>query len=475
MKKITIYLLFIFLLADIGYSFMQHLAKPLDGDMSAGIVPSEDVKSVLNDPFGTTVITENAVYPNPNRYFSHKAMAEYYQSIPFLFQKITDPINSIYLSGAFAKIVIQIILIYLITIYITGEINIFNKKFVVIAAIIIPLFQTNGYYHSMGIIDHSVTYVFFYALPCIFLLIFYYPFYIATQTRTKLKFVFLQIVFLIALMFIITLSGPLNPGVVLIVSLLYLANQFRKNYVHPPLNRFYSAINAIPKAYLYSFIGISILSLYSLYLGTHNSIFIDEHMSVANRFYRIPYGLFMLVRQKIGYRILSIFMLANVIIIFKYFKNDDGREILTLFKWIGLFSLLYILLLPFGGYKSYRPYIIRYDTMIPITILLIFIYGKSVYFLIQNLQSYKKKIYITCVIGISLLFIWADEPRFDNNVCEKNALKTLAASDEEIVSLKSDCRVMSWEKITDPKESELKAQLFFYWNITNKKRLYYQE
>ena len=113
--------------------------------------------------------------------------------------------------------------------------------------------------------------------------------------------------------------------------------------------------------------------------------------------------------------------------------------------------------------------------MIPITILLIFIYGKSVYFLIQNLQSYKKKIYITCVIGISLLFIWADEPRFDNNVCEKNALKTLAASDEEIVSLKSDCRVMSWEKITDPKESELKAQLFFYWNITNKKRLYYQE
>jgi len=478
MKKLITYLLLIFLLADIGYSFMQYFARPLDGDMAAGIVPADDVKTVLSDPFGTSVITDNAVYPNPNRYFSHKAMAEYFQSVPFIFQQFVDPINSIYLANALAKIVIQIAIIVFITIYITGNTKIFNKAFIVIASIITPLFQANGYHDSIGIIDHSITYTFFYALPCALLLFFYFPFFRAAQNNAKLHLSLIQVIIWTIFMVPITLSGPLNPGVILIVSLLYLLNRFIKNgreYNNRPfLNRSFLAVKAIPNTYLYFFTCLSILSLYSLYLGTHNSIFIGEHMPMADRFSRIPQGLFVLIPQKIGYPILLIFLFANAFIIFRYFKNDDAKKILGLFKWVGLFSLLYILLLPLGGYKNYRPYIVRYDTMIPVTIMLVFIYGKSVYFLIQNLHTYKKKIYIACVVAISLLFTLADEPKFNTNACEKEALLTLSNAKEEIVFIPNDCSIMSWDKITDPKASELNAQLFHYWNVTEKKKLYYQ-
>ena len=57
---------------------MQHYSMPLDGDMAGGIVPAEDVKLILNDPFGISVITDNAVYPNPNRYFAHWTFFTYF-------------------------------------------------------------------------------------------------------------------------------------------------------------------------------------------------------------------------------------------------------------------------------------------------------------------------------------------------------------------------------------------------------------
>jgi hypothetical protein len=33
---------------------------PLDGDMAGGIVPAEDVKPILKDPFGVSVLTEHS-------------------------------------------------------------------------------------------------------------------------------------------------------------------------------------------------------------------------------------------------------------------------------------------------------------------------------------------------------------------------------------------------------------------------------
>ena len=68
-SKRVIYLLFILLITDLSYSFVQHLKMPLDGDMAECILPSKELQKIFEDPLGLTVISKNAVYPNHNRFF----------------------------------------------------------------------------------------------------------------------------------------------------------------------------------------------------------------------------------------------------------------------------------------------------------------------------------------------------------------------------------------------------------------------
>ena len=81
-RQIIYCILLLLLLADLGYSFAQHLSQPLDGDMAWNIVPGDDVKPILESPLGTGVILANKSYPNPNRFFCHYFMREYFVTIP---------------------------------------------------------------------------------------------------------------------------------------------------------------------------------------------------------------------------------------------------------------------------------------------------------------------------------------------------------------------------------------------------------
>jgi hypothetical protein len=58
-----------------------------------------------------------------------------------------------------------------------------------------------------------------------------------------------------------------------------------------------------------------------------------------------------------------------------------GKKMIRILMWIGIFTFMYIMLLPFGGYRPYRPRIIRYDTFMPVTIALIYYFGASTYFI----------------------------------------------------------------------------------------------
>ena len=218
------------------------------------------------------------------------------------------------------------------------------------------------------------------------------------------------------------------------------------------------------------------MSLYSLYIGRNNPIFYNQNLSIFERYLRIPTGLYYLLTQKIGFLCLISFIVINIFIVIRYFKNAKTQKILSLFKWIGLFALLYILLLPLGGYKNYRPFIIRYDTFMPITIGLFFMYGITTYYLIRNIPRKSiKYLYVFFVILFSSIFTFADEPEFNKNHYEKIALEKISQSTEKIVVIESNCTVLSWEKITDPKESELNGQLLEIWRITKDKKLYYQK
>lgn len=478
-KRIIYLFLLLFIIADLSYSFVQHLNMPLDGDMAGGIVPANDVKPVLEDPFGISVLTKNAVYNNPNRFFAHWTFHNYFNQVPLLFQNIVKPIDSVYLACALAKTGIQILLITLLAFFITGRRKILSKDFILAALLIVPLFQTNGYRTYMGIIDPSVTYTFFYALPCALLLLFYLPFFRASFYKKAFTKNLVVISLLVALSLFITLNGPLIPGVVLTISLVFTMKCWMDTYsANKRMSLFQRAkfaFKIIPKSHFAFFLLISLLSIYSLYIGSNNSIFLKENVSVFERYSRIPTGVLTIITQKIGFPILLLLIGINLLIIARGIKNTEGQKLISLFKWIGIFSLLYILLLPLGGYKSYRPNIIRYDTFMPITIVLIFMYGMSTFFIIRNMQGKYKKWYLVLIAFFALILTFADKPEFDKNDCEKVALEKIAQSSDNIVLIGSDCNLLSWEKITDPKVSELNGQLLKDWNITINKKLYYQQ
>ena len=405
-KRIIYFLLCLLLLADLSYSFVQHLNQPLDGDMAWNIVPSNEVKPIFDNPLGTDVIVKNLRYPNPNRFFCHWSMKEYFLNVPLFLQKFAEPIDSIYLSCAIAKIIIQIILIFFLTVAITGTLNLFKMDFLIVAVLITPLFQTNGFRDYMGIIDQSPSYTFFYALPCAFLLIYFSPFILQYYHNKKLSAQILINIFWIPFALIISLSGPLNPGIVLIFALFVFFKKIKNSFFQFNQLGFFKKIGnsilSIPKGYWFYLLPISLFSLYSLYIGHFNSY--NVIIPLSKLYSRLPEGVYYQFTQKLGFPILLGSLLFNAIIIFKNLNTIEGEKILKTFKWVGIFAFLYIVLLPFGGYRIYRPNVLRYDTIMPITLSLIFIFGISTFFILKTTSNKQKTWYVPIVAVILVIF-----------------------------------------------------------------------
>lgn len=153
--------------------------------MAAGIVPAKDGQKIFDDPFGFKAIVKDKPHPNPNRYFSHLFFRDYFRTVPLLVQRFSNPVESIYISCAIIKLLIQILIIYLLAIAISKTTSLFSLNLLIAAVLIAPLFQADGYNIYMGIIDKSITYTFFYALPLMLLLLFYVQFYVSIYLKKK--------------------------------------------------------------------------------------------------------------------------------------------------------------------------------------------------------------------------------------------------------------------------------------------------
>lgn len=474
------WILCLIIFLNLGYSFYQHYHKPLDGDMSENIIPTPTIGyyHVLQDPLGLDVLLYDKVYPNPNRFFAHWSVSEYFLNVPLLLQYFTNPVESVYLSAAIAKMLTQILILYLLSVFISNRTNIYNLNFLIAFALLIPLFQTSDNSRYMGIIDQSVVYTFFYALPIGLLLLFYLPFYKNLYWNEKLKFSSIKKIFMALFIIVLTLNGPLGPGAILIICSLVLISLWWNNYKQfkslPPSKRFLKSIMRIPNYMLFYFIGISIMSLYSLFIGQGNTLTINNSVPIIDRYARLPLGIYYIVTQKIGLPLLLVSIFINILLIKKYYKTAKGNKIINFLKWIGVFSLLYILLLPLGGYRPYREYIIRYDTILPIILGLFYMFGVTTLYLINEIPEKIKSIYLSSIVVILVIFTLGNTPKIMDYKCERNAIETLARSQEKIVELPGDYPIMEWEIITEPSQSELNSTLFQYWNITDKKKLYFQ-
>ena len=149
---------------------------------------------------------------------------------------------------------------------------------------------------------------------------------------------------------------------------------------------------------------IGIFSSYSLYLGKynlHNSIY---SASLVDLYLSLPTGIYYQFTQKLAFPVLFLILVINVLIISRMSKTSERKKILNAFKWIGLFSLIYILLLPLGGYRDYRPNILRYDTIMPITLSLFFVFGTTSLFILKNISRQKRYWYIPLMAVIIFIY-----------------------------------------------------------------------
>ena len=313
--RLLIVVLIAFLLSDLTYSFAEYYFIPLDGDISSGAVPSSFVQKVLDDPFGFHLLSTGVKHVNPNRFFAHFFFKEYMQKVPLWLQNLTDPITSVYLSCALIKIFIHILFIFIISTLISGTKNPLDIKFLISAALIVPFIQSNGYWGHIGIIDKATTYTFFYALPVVLLLLFLMPFYRIVFLNEVRQMGILKSFFLFILVIILPLSGPLNPGIILIVTCLigiyYILHSDSEDNSYS-VNNILSRLKKIPFSIYLFLVPACLISLYSIFLGLFDLNYTIETIPIVERYLKLPLGIYYQISQSLGVPLLLLIIGINV-------------------------------------------------------------------------------------------------------------------------------------------------------------------
>lgn len=193
---------------------------------------------------------------------------------------------------------------------------------------------------------------------------------------------------------------------------------------------------------------------------------------LLQRYLLLPKGIWSQISHSPGYPILIIMIALNVYLLKKH-SHPDRDKMIKILQWMGIFFILYILFLPFGGYRPYRPRIIRYDTIMPLTMMLIFYFTASAYAILTFLKGTKRRNYGILLVAVLLIFAIADLEGFNRNECERAALQKMAASTERVVELPKDCYVLDWENNFDYRETQREAELILFWNITSELTYFY--
>ncbi len=472
-------LLLAFLLIDTGYSFIQHLHMPLDGDLAAIVVPASWYQKVLEDPFGLSVL-KGEHYGAPNRFFVHRTMSSYLLNMPLLLQKFAAPVDSIYLACAIFKTLLQLLIIVALAKGINTDKGFRPLDCLVAAALVTPFFQTDGYTLQMGIIEKSVTYSFFYPLPLWVLLVFFLPFFRAWHRGEKPNLSIAHHLLLACLALALPLSGPLVPAVVLLVCPAVLLAQcgghFLQNQSLPFARRATKALAQLGSAQGRYFLVASIMSLWSLYVGSFN---IEnggtDSLPLLDRYPALFRGCGHIFTQKLGLPLLTLGILVNLFLVSKFATVEVRQKLFQVGKWLAVFVVAYLLLLPLGGYRGYRSLIVRHDTIMPISLGLVFFYGLTTFALLRKITWQYRQMYAWSIVVFSALISSADLPDFQQNACEKAALETIWQSKEKVVKLSNNCPVMSWNPITRQADSDMNAELLKLWGVTDEVRPYYSE
>ncbi len=489
-------LLALLVLLDLLYSASQHYRQPLDGDVTAIVLPAAHYAPVLHDPFGVKVLRRQQGHAGTNRFFAHATELAYLRAVPGWLQGVVSPISSVYLACALLKTTVQALLLTLLAAYacratgsgLTAKLGAASRgagdgqgRFWLAAALLAPLFQTAGYQGQMGIIDRSITYTFFYALPLALLLVLLWPFFAAWAAGRPLRLSWARQGLLLALGVYLAFHGPIINGVAAVLlggALLAWYRQHRAAKFGRGSGPERPVVGAGLSAWGLLLL-LAGLSLYSLNLGRYNTENLGPQLvPLAARYPLLARGIGAELTSKLGLPLLVLAVLGNTWLLARRLPpTPTSTWLLKLLRSLGWFALGYLLLLPLGGYRSYRPLILRYDTLLPLTLGLALVYAATVLYLLRTLAGSARRWYQVGLLGISAVFMFADKPLKPaaSNAFERQAMTWLAATSGPVVQLPAGGTLLSWQPIGAPAQSGPNARLLHHWRITPQLRLYYQQ
>ncbi len=459
----------LYVIGDLGGTFVQYSRMVLDGDLTAIALPSASYTPVLHDPFGWAVLAKHAVYAAPNRFFAHATLAAYFGVVPAGLQVFLSPIDSLYAAAALFSTLTQALLLYVLAVYCTGTGRLGSRRLWLTMALLTPFFQTQGYAGEMAIVPQAISYTFFYPWPLLLLLVWLLPFYQWAQGQPwRLSAV--GVVASAALAVVLAFNGPLVPGVVAVL-LLGAGLHWLRRAGGPPLR-------AAPRLPLLLLGLLGALCAYSLFIGRSNSENAWTTLSLGARYQLLPLGVVKQLTGKLGMPLLVLLCLGNAYLLRRWaVPGPENRRIRLVLRWVGWFALGYVLLLPLGGYRSYRPYLLRFDSVSPITLGLFFFYALSTVYLLRKLPRRAQPWYTGAVVLVAFIYANADRKLHvaDGNACEREALAHLAQAPATtpVVRLSQACNVLSWQLITDPATSANNAAMLARWGVTRGPKRYY--
>jgi hypothetical protein len=480
-KRYLTALLLVGVLLDLALTFWQNYQFPLDGDLVAVVFPSPSYSAVLHDPFGWTVLTKNAHYAAPNRFFAHAAMYAYWRYVPLWLHAVASPISSLYAASALFTTTLQAALLFLLAGYIRRASGMKRGVwgFWVAVALLVPVLQTQGYFEQMGITNIAVTYTFFYTLPLALLLLLLWPFFGAACQRQPLQLSAAALVPLVGLMLVIAFNGVIATAAIAVllfcIGAWWLWSKLRSRASQPAPG---AGANPWLSGQAMGLLGLLAgLCLYSMYIGQNNVENNRDH-SLWQLYQLLPHGVWVQLTAQKGLQVVLALLLINGQLIRRLVApSPERRRVLLLLRWVGVFSVLFVLLLPFGGYRSYRPLLLRNDSISPILLAVFFGYGLSTYFLLFQLAGRWRTGYLVAVCAVGAFFMQADATlkTSADNGCQRWKLDQLARATQPIEELSTDCNVLTWIPLTEYHGSEIHAQMLQYWGITKKKQLFYQK
>lgn len=478
MNKLTKIGILLFVLASLVFTFYFQFMNPVDGDLVLMIYPHRIYEAVLNDPFGFKIVFQKIRYCGASGYLGFMRLVQYYRSVPLLLKNFMSPLSSVYAATALFVVFVHALFLYVYAYFITGKRNIFNRYFLLALALVAPLFQMGGYGWVMAIVDPMLIVTFGYSFINLLTVMFFLPFFNAGFHGREPKFSIGMWAWLFLLGAYIALNGPLaGPLLCLLYGFMLLnmmLGSIRRSNEPSIIRRFFLSFKAISLPCWALCMFILALALFGEWLGGFNLESDAKQIPLADRYAKLPAGIWEYYSNK-GVFLLVTMIVVNSVILFRHRHEKKSRQILTLLVYILLFSTLYTLALPLGGYRFYRPNIIRRDLYEPVSILLVLYFGLSAFHVWRNIAPRYKLLYRAFIVVPLLHFVSVTFNGAPDNSCEKTAIMKIAASPERIVPLDEQCTIMAWTKVTDTTENREVIGMLRVWGVLKEEKRYYQK